>query len=109
MTTVQRQDDAAQPASAAQPGNAVQFELFTSAFCGPCHHTRAVLTEAARLIPGATMVEHDVAHETDLAESLDIRTTPTVIVRDVDGAETFRSGGVPKLAQVLVAAGRALR
>jgi hypothetical protein len=86
----------------------VQFELFTSAFCGPCHHARAVITEAARLIPGATMVEHDVAHETDLAESLDIRSTPTVIVRDADGTETFRAGGVPNVAQALVAAERAL-
>jgi protein-disulfide isomerase len=86
----------------------VRFELFTSAFCGPCHHTRAVVTEATRLIPGATMVEHDVAHETDLAESLDIRSTPTVIVRDAQGAEAFRAGGVPNVAQVLVAAERAL-
>lgn len=87
----------------------VQFELFTSAFCGPCHHTRAVVAEAVRLIPGATMVEHDVAHETDLAESLDIRTTPTVLVRGADGAEAFRAAGAPNLAQVLVAAERALR
>jgi thioredoxin 1 len=87
----------------------VQFELFTSAFCGPCHHTRAVVAEAVRLIPGATMVEHDVAHETDLAESLDIRTTPTVVVRGTDGVEAFRAGGAPNLAQVLVAAERALR
>lgn len=87
----------------------VQFELFTSAFCGPCHHTRAVVTEAVRLIPGATMVEHDVAHETDLAESLDIRSTPTVVVRGADGAEAFRAGGIPSVAQVLVAAERALR
>jgi protein-disulfide isomerase len=86
----------------------VRFELFTSAFCGPCHHTRAVVAEATRLIPGATMVEHDVAHETDLAESLDIRSTPTVIVRDAQGAEAFRAGGVPNVAQVLVAAERAL-
>jgi thioredoxin 1 len=86
----------------------VQFELFTSAFCGPCHHTRAVVTEAVRLIPGATMVEHDVAHETDLAESLDIRSTPTVLVRSADGVEAFRAGGIPSVAQVLVAAERAL-
>ena len=87
----------------------VQFELFTSAFCGPCHHARAVVTEAARLIPGATMVEHDVAHETDLAESLDIRSTPTVLIRDGDGLEAFRAGAVPSVAHVLVAADRVLR
>lgn len=86
----------------------VQFELFTSAFCGPCHHARAVVAEALRLIPGSTMVEHDVAHETDLAESLDIRSTPTVIVRAADGVEVFRAAGVPSVAQVLVAADRAL-
>ena len=26
-------------------------ELYTSAFCGPCHATRAVLADAARLVP----------------------------------------------------------
>ncbi|MFI6423460.1 thioredoxin family protein [Promicromonospora sp. NPDC050880] len=89
--------------------SAVQFELFTSAFCGPCHHTRAVLAEAVRIVPGATMVEHDVAHEAGLAESLDIRSTPMVLVRDADGAEVFRAAGAPTVAQVLVAAERALR
>ncbi|MCP2264576.1 thioredoxin family protein [Promicromonospora thailandica] len=88
--------------------SAVQFEIFTSAFCGPCHHARAAVTEAVRLIPGATMVEHDVVHEAHLAESLDIRSTPTVLVRGADGAEVFRAAGAPTVPQVLAAAGRAL-
>ena len=94
--------------STVQSAATVQFELFTSAFCGPCHHARAVVTEAVRLVPGATMVERDVVDETELAESLDIRSTPTVVVRGAGGTEAFRAAGVPTVAQVLVAADRVL-
>jgi hypothetical protein len=70
--------------------------------------TRAVLTEAQRLIPGASVVEKDVVRfETD-AEAAGIRTTPTVIVTDAGGAEVFRAEGVPTLNQVLVAAAKAV-
>jgi hypothetical protein len=70
--------------------------------------TRAVLAEAARLIPGASVVEKDVARYTTDAEAQDIRTTPTVIVTDASGTEVFRAEGAPTLNQVLVAAARAV-
>ncbi|HEV6951844.1 MAG TPA: thioredoxin family protein [Promicromonospora sp.] len=88
--------------------SSVQFELFTSAFCGPCHQARAAVTEAVRLIPDASLVEHDVVHEAGLAEQLDIRTTPTVLVRTGSGAEVFRAAGAPTVPQALAAAARAL-
>ncbi len=86
----------------------MRFELFSSAFCGPCHHARAVLDEATRLIPGSRLVEHDVVCEAALAERCDIRSTPTVIVRDAAGRQAFRASGVPTLAQALAAAARAV-
>lgn len=86
----------------------MQFTLFTSAFCEPCKQTSAVLAEAKRLVPQATVVEVDVASAPEQAESMLIRNTPTVIITNAAGAEVFRAAGVPTLAQVLVAAAKAL-
>ena len=60
---------------AGTPGDehvAVRLELFSTSFCGACRQTRAVLDRAAALVPGATVVEHDLAFEPDLGESLGI-------------------------------------
>ncbi|GAA4149155.1 thioredoxin family protein [Leifsonia shinshuensis] len=86
----------------------VALTLYTSAFCEPCMQTRAVLAEAARLVPGLRVTERDVARDPARAESDGIRSTPTVIVLGDDGSEVFRAEGVPTLNQVLVAAARAL-
>ena len=86
----------------------MEFTLFTSAFCEPCLQTRAVLAEATRLVPGATVREIDVAGEPEQAEALLIRNTPTVIITNGAGTEVFRAAGVPTLSQVLVAAAKAL-
>lgn len=90
------------------PDEAVVFELYSSSFCGACQQTRRVLDEVARLVPVASVVEHNVASEPDLAEEHGIDATPTVIVHDSTGAETFRASGVPTIDQVLTAAARAL-
>ena len=86
----------------------MELTLVTSAFCGACARTRSVLAEASRYLPDATVTEIDVARDPDTAEALDIRFTPTVIVRDGSGAEVFRAEGVPTVPQVLTAAVRAL-
>ncbi|MEJ3404518.1 thioredoxin family protein [Rathayibacter sp. YIM 133350] len=86
----------------------MKFELYTSAFCEPCMQTRAVVAEAARLVPDAAVRELDVARDSDAAAAESIRSTPTVIVRDAAGVEVFRAEGVPTLAQVLVAAAKAV-
>lgn len=87
---------------------AVEFELFTSSFCGACRQTRAVLDQAARVLADAAVVERAVESEPERAEAQHIEATPTVIVRGPDGAEVFRASGVPNIHQVLVAAVRAL-
>ena len=83
-------------------------DLYTSAFCEPCHLTRAVLADAARLVPAATIVERDVVAFEAQAEIDGIEVTPTVIVRHSDGTEVFRAQGVPTLPQVLTALAKAV-
>jgi protein-disulfide isomerase len=70
--------------------------------------TRAVLSEAGRLVSGMNLTEHDVVRDEAEAERRGIRSTPTVIVSDGDGAEVFRAEGVPTLNQVLVALAKAV-
>ncbi|MFK0402084.1 glutaredoxin family protein [Microbacterium sp. NPDC090225] len=86
----------------------MELTLVTSAFCGACARTRAVLADAVRFLPDATVTEIDVARDPDAAESLDIRFTPTVIIRAASGETVFRAEGVPTVPQVLTAAVRAL-
>ncbi|MFC5928486.1 thioredoxin [Cryobacterium melibiosiphilum] len=86
----------------------MEFLFFSSAFCEPCMQTRAVLAEMSALVPQATVRELDVANDTEEAERNGIRNTPTVIVKNADGVEVFRAAGVPSVAQVLVAAAKAL-
>jgi thiol-disulfide isomerase/thioredoxin len=86
----------------------MELTLVSSSFCGACARTRSVLADAVRFLPDATVTEIDVAREPDAAEALDIRFTPTVIIRDEHGAEVFRAEGVPTVPQVLTAAVKAL-
>jgi protein-disulfide isomerase len=86
----------------------VELTYFSSAFCEPCRQTRAVLAEVERLVPQATVRELDVVRDNAEAEANGIRITPTVIIRNEAGTEVFRAVGVPTIAQVLVAAAKAL-
>lgn len=90
------------------PGDGVRLELFSTSFCGACRQTRAVLDRAAALVPGTTVVEHDLALEPELGEAHAITQSPTTIVRAADGRELLRAGGVPSVPQVLVAVEGAL-
>ena len=85
----------------------MNVDLYTSAFCGACSTTRFVLEQADRLVADMNLVEHDVVREEPLAERLNIRSTPTVIISAADGSEVFRAEGVPSLNQVLVALAKA--
>jgi hypothetical protein len=86
----------------------MRVQLFTSSFCGACTATREVLTQAATWVPSAEIQEFNVAGAPKDAEAADIRSTPTVIISTDDGAEVFRSEGVPTLPQALAAMARAL-
>jgi protein-disulfide isomerase len=86
----------------------MELLLVTSAFCAACARTRETLTEAVRLVPSVGLTEIDVARHPDGAEALDIRVTPTVLLRDDAGVEVFRAEGVPTLPQVLTVIAQAL-
>ncbi|TXN28085.1 thioredoxin family protein [Lacisediminihabitans profunda] len=86
----------------------MQLIFFASSFCEPCMQTRAVLDQAAKLVPALKIAELDVARDTAEAEKAGVRSTPTVIVLDGDDAEVFRAEGVPTLNQVLVALAKAV-
>ncbi|KQQ06096.1 MULTISPECIES: glutaredoxin family protein [unclassified Rathayibacter] len=84
------------------------IELYTSAFCGACNAARSVLERAAELVPSAEIRESDVAFHPAEAEVADIRSTPTVIVRNAEGTAVFRAEGAPSLPQALSALALAL-
>ena len=82
--------------------------FFSSAFCDPCIHTRAVLQRVQTLVPAAVIAELDVARDVDRAEQAGIVSTPTVVVLDDSDTEVFRAEGVPTVDQVLVALAKAI-
>lgn len=87
----------------------IEFELFTSSFCGACAATRAVLHRAIDLVPGGVVVEHSIEPDSGAAERRRIASTPTpTTIVTADGMEVFRAAGVPTVDQVLRAAARAL-
>ena len=92
----------------AQQASAIQFELFSSAFCRPCAQARVILDEATRLIPGSELTDFDNVESVERAEAEGIRMTPTIIIRTTQGDEVFRAEGAPRLQQMLAAAAKAL-
>jgi thiol-disulfide isomerase/thioredoxin len=85
----------------------VNVDFYTSAFCAPCMITRAVLADAAQMVPAMNLVERDIVLNESAAQQHGIRSTPTVIVSSTDGTEVFRAEGIPSLNQVLVALAKA--
>jgi thioredoxin 1 len=81
----------------------VRLELYTSAFCDPCHRAREVVAEAQRLVPDLIVEERDVALHAETAERLVITSTPTTIIFRADGTEAVRATGVPTLSRLLTA------
>jgi hypothetical protein len=94
-----------------EPGERGTLLQFSSAFCAPCRVTRALLADAAHVVPGVRHLEVDVADGSDhtaalklaLVRRLDIRRTPTTLVLDAAGREIRRASGVPRREQVLAA------
>jgi thiol-disulfide isomerase/thioredoxin len=73
---------------------------FSSAFCAPCRATRQLLSDVAGRSDGVAHVEIDVTTRMDLAQRLDIRRTPTVLVLGPRGQVTRRASGLPRRADV---------
>jgi len=86
----------------------VKLLFFSSSFCDPCIQTRSVLEQVSQLVPAAGIAELDVALHNEQAAQAGIRSTPTVVVLDVNDTEVFRAEGVPTVNQVLVALAKAV-
>jgi thiol-disulfide isomerase/thioredoxin len=89
-------------------GEKATLVQFTSAFCAPCRATRRILDEVAQMVPGVSHVDLDVDDYLDLARTLDIQRTPTVLVLDADGVIVKRAAGQPRKADVIAALGEAI-
>ncbi|MBX9473041.1 glutaredoxin family protein [Microcella sp.] len=81
----------------------MRLDLYTSAFCDPCHRAREVVAEAQRLVPALEVTERDVAAHQARAADLGLTSTPTTIIYSADGAEVLRASGVPTLQRLLTA------
>lgn len=86
----------------------MRLDLYTSAFCDPCHRAREVVAEAQRLLPALEVTERDVAAHQALASDLGITSTPTTIIYAADGSELLRASGVPTLPRLLTALAQSL-
>ncbi|GAA4670225.1 thioredoxin family protein [Frondihabitans cladoniiphilus] len=84
----------------------MRIELFTSAFCAPCHAARSAVEEASRLVSGLSAVDLDVTRHEDEAEARGILSTPTIVLTDDAGHELFRAAGAPSVPQLLTAVAR---
>ena len=84
-------------------GERATLVQFSSAFCAPCRTTRVVLDDVAGREAGVRHVEIDAEKHLDLVRALDVRRTPTTLIRDHAGRELTRAAGAPQRTQVLAA------
>lgn len=89
----------------ALPGERATLLQFSSAFCAPCRATRRVLAGVAEELDGVRHVEVDAESHLALVRELGVLKTPTTLVLDARGRESFRASGQPTRAAVLQALG----
>lgn len=83
----------------ARLGERATLLQISSAFCAPCRAARVLLGRTAQEVDGVRHVELDVAGHEALAERLQVRATPVVVLLDGDGSVRERLDGVvPRLA-----------
>ena len=82
-------------------GSRVTLVQFSSAFCTPCRATRALLTDITADLTDVRHIEIDAESNLELVRRLDIRSTPTTLILNSEGAEVGRAVGAPKRADVL--------
>ena len=84
-------------------GTGATLVQFSSAVCAPCRVTKRLLTELATADPAVAHIEIDAEQRLDLAGTLAISRTPTVLVLDADGVVRNRIVGAPRRQEVLAA------
>lgn len=86
----------------------MHVELYTSAFCAPCHAMRVRMRRAEELVPGLVIEEIDALGSDPRPAAENILSTPTLIVRGTDGVETGRLSGAAPLPHILAVLATAL-
>jgi len=84
-------------------GSRATMVQFSSAFCTPCRATHALLSQMVQTMNDVKHIQVDAESHLELVRELDIRSTPTTIFINKDGAEVGRATGTPKREQVLEA------
>lgn len=72
----------------------------SSPICTPCRRTAEVLDGWTAGRPDITHREIDVAEQPDVARTLGVLRTPTVVAFDRAGTELLRVSGVPRVADL---------
>lgn len=84
------------------PSAAVTLVQFSTTFCAPCRHTRALLADLAGRTPGLAHADIDLTDRADLARAMAVLSTPTTVAVS-GGAEVLRVRGVPRRDALLQA------
>ena len=82
-----------------RPPESVLLLQLSSPVCTPCRQTAALLAELSARRPELVHVEVDLADRPELAGTLNVMRTPTVVAFDRAGAELVRVSGVPRVAR----------
>jgi thiol-disulfide isomerase/thioredoxin len=80
----------------------------SSPVCTPCRQAAAVLDKLVADTPGLVHAELDVAEHPDVARTLGVMRTPTVVAFDRAGVELLRVSGVPRTPELASALAPAL-
>jgi thiol-disulfide isomerase/thioredoxin len=85
-----------------QPAPATLLQ-FSTAFCAPCRSLRRVAADVATLLPGVRHREVDAESHLDAVRTLNIESTPTLLLLDATGTIVRRATGVPTKPQLIAA------
>lgn len=82
------------------PAERVLLLQLSSPVCTPCRRTAEMLDALRTRRPEIVHREIDVADRPDVARTLNVLRTPTVVAFDRAGAELLRVSGVPRAADL---------
>lgn len=81
-------------------GDRVLLLQLSSPVCTPCRRTAELIDDLRARRPGVAHTEVDVAERPDVARTLGVLRTPTVVAFDRAGTELLRISGLPRAAEL---------
>ncbi len=73
---------------------------FSAVWCGPCAGVRRVVDQVCAELPGVAHVEIDMDANPEAARRLSVLSLPTTFIFDAQGAQRYRTSGVPTAADL---------